>query len=243
MRFAVFSIATAPDIESARRVHQLPSLDDVSVAKVLFHRRKQESGGETLRWDQRAVAGITVVHHSIDSLQIQTLSSATASEPEMLQAYYAAELRNGRMVSWNGGQSDQALMRFRTLLHEVTFPAYWQALSESGDPHLDLCDWFAATGHERPGLDETARRLGYPGLAGLSEEALTEDWLNGDRSAVGAFTELAALNTYLLALRVFVVTGEISRHDSARVALRLREELRRQPGEHLARFMAAWGDR
>ncbi|HPE80725.1 MAG TPA: hypothetical protein PKZ35_12030, partial [Gammaproteobacteria bacterium] len=55
-----------------------------------------------------------------------------------------------------------------------------------------------------------------------------------------AFSEIAALNTYLLALRVFSVTGQVTRHDSARVQNNLRQALARRSDGHLVDFLAAW---
>ena len=93
---------------------------------------------------------------------------------------------------------------------------------------------------DRPNIHETARKLGLPGMLGLNDEKVTDAWLKGDGDGVRAFSEVLALNAYLLAMRLFSTTGELPRHDSERVAKTLREGLgqRRQP--HIDKFLGAW---
>lgn len=244
MRFVVFAIARVPDTATARRLFDLDGLDDTDVAKVLAHQRKQQTGdSETLRWDQAAIAGITLVQHSVDKVQVETLSGPGRGEPEMLEAFYRAALREGRTVSWDGERDALPLIHFRSLCHSVSFPAYWQTRRERSDFHLDLGHSLAVSADDAPGLDETARRLGFPGLTGLEPEQIAEAWLGGDVEPVRAWTELCALNVYLMALRLFGVTGQVSRHDGARAENTLRDFLGRRREPAIERFLAAWEGR
>lgn len=244
MRFVVFAIARVPDTATARRLFDLEGLDDSDVAKVLAHRRKQQTGAsEALRWDQAALAGITLIQHSLDKVQVDTLSGPGRGEPEILEAFYRAALREGRTVSWDGGRDGLPLIHFRSLCHSVGFPAYWQTRRERSDFHLDLGQWMAVSGDDAPGLDETARRLGFPGLNGMDPEQLAEAWLAGDVEPLRAWTELCALNVYLIALRLFGVTGQVSRHDRARAENSLREYLGGRREAWIERFLAAWEGR
>jgi predicted PolB exonuclease-like 3'-5' exonuclease len=243
MRFAVLALASVPDTATTRRLFELHDLDDRSVAKVLFHRRKQQTGSsEELRWDQRAIAGITLIQHSVDDVSVESLHLDTHSEAEMLHAFYRVMLRYGSLISWDGGRQSLPLLHFRTLMHDVSYPAYWQALRERSDLHLDISDWLSPVPDDRPSLDRTARRLGLPGLLGHDEGSVVDAWLQGRPEGIHAFSDIAALNTYLLALRLFVTTGEVARHDSARVRARLRELLAGAGSRHLTDFLAAWGE-
>lgn len=244
MRFVVFAIARVPDTATARRLFDLDGLDDGDVARVLAHRRKQETGSsEALRWDQAAVAGITLVQHSVDKVQVETLSGPARGEPELLEAFYRAALREGRTVCWDGERDALPLIHFRSLCHSVSFPAYWQTRRERGDFNLDLRQWLAVSGDDAPGLDETARRLGFPGLGALDPEQVADAWLAGDTDAASAWTELCALNSYLMALRLFGVTGQVSRHDGARAENTLRDHLRQRGEPWIERFLATWEGR
>lgn len=241
MRFSVFALATVPDTETSRRLFDLADLDDQAVAKVLYHRRKQQTGvSEDLRWDQRAIAGITLIQHSVDKLQIDTMTPASHREPEMLEAFYKAALRDGRMVCWNGVRSDIPLVHFRSLCHAIAFPAYWQTIKDRNDFHVDILEWLSPPGNDRPGFDETARRLGAPGMLGRTADSMIEAWWEGRHGEIQAYSELAALNLYLLALRLFGITGQVTRHDGARALGSLRTMLARRDEDHLKAFASAW---
>lgn len=241
MRFAVFAITPVPDTATARALFDLEGLDDADVARVLFHRRRQQTGtSEALRWDQRAIAGICLIQHSVDQVQIQTLTLAGHDEVQMLEAFFRAAVREGRLVSWDGERLALPLLHFRSLRHAVSFPAYWQTRRERADWHLDVRQWLAAAADDAPDLDETARRLGLPGMPGLDQQRVYEAWLGGRHADIAAYCELSALNVYLIALRLFSTTGQLSRHDAARVQLNLRETLLRREEPSVRSFLDAW---
>lgn len=243
MRFSVFALSSVPDTETTRQVFALDDLDDKSVSKVLFHRRKQQTGSsEVLRWDQRAIASLTLIQHSVNDVHMSAMNLSAHSEEEMLHAFFDAILREGRMVSWGGQQVDVPLIHFRTLKQQVSYPAYWQSLKTRGEMHLDICDWLSPPAGDLPSLDETARKLGFPGLLNRDEDTVLDAWLHGRQDEVQGFSDLAALNIYLLALRLFNVTGEMTRHDNVRVKAKLRDELGSRDGQHLAEFLSAWSE-
>jgi hypothetical protein len=241
MHFSAFALSTVPDTATTRRQFKLDDLDDRSVAKVMFHRRKQQTGSsEILRWDQRAIVGITLIRHSLDAMRMETLTLDDCREQDLLHAFYKTALGGDRMVSWDGEQVLVPLLHFRTLSHGLSYPAYWHACSTGKPVHLDVRSWLSPGLDDRPTIDETARKLGFPGMLGLSDEQVSDDWLRGERAPAAAYSEVVALNTYLLALRLFSVTGEMSRHDSTRVEGTLRDGLSERPGRHLRAFLEAW---
>lgn len=241
MRFSVFAVATVPDTDTTRRLFDLHDLDDKAVSKVLFHRRKQQTGAsEELRWDQSAIASISLIKHAVDQVQIEGMNLETHREQDMLDAFYAAAVHEGFLVSWDDTDSVMPLIRFRTLKHGIRHPAYWQQLSERKALHVDVRGWLSPAADDRPGLDETARKLGLPGMLGMTEDDVFSAWLQDRQSDVQAYSDLVAINTYLLALRLFGVTGQMTQHDNRRVQTRLREILLGQDAAHLAAFAAAW---
>ena len=57
MNVLVFDIETVPDVASGHRVHGLEGRGDDHVAKVMFHKRREETGLDFLRLHlQRIVA-------------------------------------------------------------------------------------------------------------------------------------------------------------------------------------------
>ncbi len=241
MRFSVFALSTIPDTATTRRLFDLHDLDDKSVSKVLFHRRKQQTGSsETLRWDQRAIAGMTLIQHSLDGFRIDSMTLERHTEEQMLHAYYQAALKDGRLVSWDGEQALIPLIHFRSLKQGVSYPAYWAACDGDVRLHLDIRSWLSPGIADRPMLNETARKLGCPGMLGLDDNAVCDAWLKGDYDRVRAYSDVIALNTYLLAISLFCVTGEMTQGDGARIRRALREWLKGIEGRHFGDFLDAW---
>lgn len=241
MRFLVVALSSVPDTTTARRLFGLDDLDDKDVSKVLMHRRKQQTGSsEILRWDQRAIAALTLIRHSVDKVQIESMNLAAHTEAEMLEAFYKGAMRDGCTVSWDGQHKVLPLIHFRTLMHEVSYPAYWQALKMGLESHLDVRGWLSTAPEDRPELDETARKLGFPGMLKHDEDSVVRAWLQNAHAGVQAYSDITALNTYLLASRLFGVKGEMTRHDAGRTLNKLRDELARRDEPHLAEFLSAW---
>ena len=241
MRFSVFALSTVPDTATTRRLFDLDDLDDQAISKVLFHRRKQQTGSsETLRWDQRAIAGMTLIRHSIDGFHIESMSLASHTEEQMLRAFYQAALKDGRLVSWDGEQVLVPLIHFRSMKESVSYPAYWEACRAGTKVHLDIRSWLSPMLEDRPTLNETARKLGYPGMLDLDDDAVCDAWLAEDYNDVRAYSDVVALNTYLIAVRLFCMTGEMPQHDGARIQRALRDWLKGIKGRHFNDFLNAW---
>lgn len=242
MRFCVFALSSVPDTATTRQLFDLQDLDDKSVSKVMFHRRKQQTGSsEVLRWDQRSIASLTLIGHTADTLQFDSMHLGRHSEEAMLGAFFQSAVDHDRMLSWGGESLEIPLVHFRALKHALVYPAYWQALKAGGDQHLDIRNRLSPPGSDLPTLHATARKLGFPGLLKRTENDILDAWLGGRFEEVRAFSDLAALSTYLLALRLFTVTGELSQRDYTEIQERLLGELGKRDDPHLGEFIAAWG--
>jgi len=243
MRFSVVAITSVPDIATTRHLFEVANLDDESVAKVLFHHRRQQTGSsEVLRWDQRAIASITMIHHAADEVRIESLTQGEHDELAMLHGFFQSTHRNPQLVTWGGRYEAIPLIHFRSLLHEVSYPSYWQAQREHNDLHRDLREWLTPEIADGPELDETARRLGFPGLLDQTEDDAVAAWLLSDYAPAQAYSELSAVNTYLIALRLLGVLGELHSRDAIRARERLREALGTRDVAHRTSLLAAWNE-
>ncbi len=241
MRFSIFALSAVPDLATARRVLKLDDLDDESVAKVLFHQRKQQTGAdERLRWSQQMIASMTLIRHAVDDVQIKSMSLATHTEADMLRAYYGHALQHGRMLSWNGMRGGLSMIRFRSLVHRISFPTYWQAERGGKALYADIAAWLSMDDGEPPQLDEVSRQLGLPGMLGVRADGLSGAWLKQSHGELQAFSDLNALNSYLIALRMSMVTGELNPHDAQHAERHLRDLLGERAEEHLKAFLANW---
>jgi predicted PolB exonuclease-like 3'-5' exonuclease len=242
MQFTVFALSTVPDTATTRRLLGLDDLDDKAVSKVLFHRRKQQTGSsEVLRWDQRAIASITLIRHSQQGVQLESLNAPQQTEEALLDALFQAASHSGRMVAWNAEDIDLPLIRFRCLKYSIGLPECWQTRPHAAEIHIDIARWMCDSATDRPMLDGIARKLGFPGMLNRSEQAVMDAWLRGAQDEVRAFSDISALNSYLLALRLFAVRGEISGQESATAVKQLKALLAAAAPAYFSEFLSAWG--
>jgi len=241
MHFTVFALSTVPDTATTRRLFGLDDLDDKAVSKVLFHRRKQQTGSsEVLRWDQRAIASLTLIRHSEHSVQLESLNAPKQTEEALLDALLQAASRSSRTVAWNGEDLDLPLIRFRSLKYSIGLPEYWHTRSHAEKTHIDIASWMCDSETDRPTLDGIARKLGFPGMLNRSEQTVMDAWLLGKQDEVQAFSDISALNSYLLALRLFAVRGEIGGQETATALEQLEALLAGSESGHFSEFLSAW---
>ncbi|MEK7759133.1 MAG: 3'-5' exonuclease, partial [Pseudomonadota bacterium] len=71
MNVLIFDIETIPDVATGRRLYELEGLSDADVAKVMFHKRREETGdSEFLRHHLHRVVAISVVLRHADQLRV-----------------------------------------------------------------------------------------------------------------------------------------------------------------------------
>ena len=243
MQFTVFALSTVPDTPTTRRLFGLDDLDDKAVSKVLFHRRKQQTGAsEVLRWDQRAIASLTLIRHSAKGVRLESLNVHKQSEEALLDVFLHAAWGGDRMVAWNGEDMDLPLVRFRCLKYSIGLPEHWRKGPGETEAHMDIARWLCRSAADQPTMDGIARKLGFPGMLNRSEQTAMDAWLFGSLDEAQAFSDIKALNTYLLALRLFAVRGEITRQESATAAEQLKELLTGDVPGHFSEFVSAWED-
>jgi predicted PolB exonuclease-like 3'-5' exonuclease len=105
---------------------------------------------------------------------------------------------------------------------------------------MDIRGWLSPPSGDRPTLDETTRKLGFPGQLNRTQTSVMDAWLQGRHDEVQAYSDIKALNTYLLALRLFTVTGDMAGHEHEQARNRLLDGLTKHDDEHLASFVTAW---
>ena len=127
MNVLVFDIETVPDVEGVRRLHELEGLSDADVANVMFHKRRQETGGEFLRLHLHRIVAISAVLRSRDTIKVWSLGEEDSPEKELIQRFFdGLERFTPTLVSWNGGGFDLPVLNYRALLHGVQAPRYWE---------------------------------------------------------------------------------------------------------------------
>ncbi|HSR63858.1 MAG TPA: 3'-5' exonuclease, partial [Gammaproteobacteria bacterium] len=129
MNILVFDIETIPDVDSARRLYDLEGLGDREVAEVMFSQRRQQTGGESdfLRHHLHRIVAISVILRTVDNLNVWSLGESSSGERELLQRFFEGiERYSPMLVSWNGSGFDLPVLHYRSLLHNVSAPRYWE---------------------------------------------------------------------------------------------------------------------
>ena len=243
--FTVFAFSAIPDLDTARKNFGLHDLSDKDVAKVLFHKRKQQTGhSETLNWDQLQIASVSLVHHSQEHVVLETLCLPDVSENAILAAFFQALGTSGRMVCWGGEDNSLALIDFRCMKHRISDKGYWQARQSGLLMFDDLREMLAPAGSEVPSMDAFAGRFDYPGMCGMDDEAVWDAYLLDDFEQIARHSDYRALNTYLLALEMLSLRGELSFAEADRARGSLRKHLEKTTGASGQRhdFITSWDD-
>jgi predicted PolB exonuclease-like 3'-5' exonuclease len=255
MNIFVFDIETVPDVESGRRLYQLTDLDDKNVGRVMFHKRAGESGGsEFLRHHLHRIVAISVVLRTATKFKVWTLGEADSPEAELLQRFFDGIDRfTPTLVSWNGSGFDLPVIHYRSLLHGIAAPRYWDTgaddknfkwnnyLSRYHERHTDVMDVLAGYQPRAVArLDDIATMLGFPGKMGMSGSKVWDNFLAGDIEGIRNYCETDVLNTYLVFQRFELIRGHINAVQYAQVSEQVRAELEKENKPHLNEFLQNW---
>lgn len=231
MNLIAFALCSIPNVAAARRLYDVDGLDDEAVAKILFHRRKQETGSEALRPDQQRIAVLSLIHGEPEQPRLVTLPAGGEDEAGMLRRLGETLGGTGRLAGWHL-EEPLTVLRLRSVRLGVALPRLWQ------EEHLDLADSWGADAC----IDQAARLMGLPGLGTSHGLDAWETWLAGDQQRVCSWTELRALNSWQLAHKLLVAQGRLTPAHAKAGVQALRQRLTETGTEHLRDYAAALED-
>jgi predicted PolB exonuclease-like 3'-5' exonuclease len=255
MTVIVFDIETVPDIEGGRRLYNLHDLSDKEVANVMFYKRRQETGdSEFLRLHLHRVVAISLVMRDREHFKVWSLGDPDSPEDEIVRGFFdTIERYTPTLVSWNGGGFDLPVLHYRSLVHGISAPRYWETgeedssfkwnnyLSRYHSRHTDLMDVLAGfQPRANAPLDEMAALLGFPGKMGMSGAKVWDAYRHGEIRSIRDYCETDVLNTYLVYLRFQLIRGQLTRTEYDDECRFVRQSLRQEGKAHLDEFLAAW---
>ena len=254
MNIFVFDIETIPDVNGGRRLYNLDGLSDKEVANIMFHKRRQETGNEFLRLHLHRVVAISVVLRSRDRLAVWSLGDEAADEKEIIERFFnGIDKYVPTIVSWNGKSFDLPVLHYRSLLHGIQAPRYWETgdndqsfrwnnyLSRYHRRHTDLMDVLA--GFEMRAnapLDEVATLLGFPGKMGMSGAKVWDNYQAGELAGIRNYCETDVLNTYLVYLRFELINGNLTPAEYEQECQLVRDTLQEEDKPHFKEFLSHW---
>lgn len=255
MNVLAFDIETAPDVDTARRLYGLAGLSDADVARVMFEKRREETGGsDFLRHHFHRVIAISTVLRRTDSLRVWSLGGPDSTEAELIGRFFEGiEKFTPTLISWNGGQFDLPVLHYRAMLHGIPAPRYWDTgnddrdfrwnnyLSRYHERHTDLMDMLSGYQLRATApLHEIAVMLGLPGKMGMSGADIWEHYRAGKIEDIRNYCETDALNTYLIYLRWELLRGNLDRAGWDKEQQLVRDTLISDGKPHLRAFLAEW---
>lgn len=252
MTVLVFDLETIPDVEAGRKLYGLDGLSDEDTAKAMFALRRAKAGNDFLPHYLQKIAAISLVLHQGQQVKVWSLGDEKSDEKELISRFYSGiEKYTPTLVSWNGGGFDLPVLHYRTLLHGISAPTYW----ESGDNqqafrwnnylnrfhyrHLDLMDVLAAYQNKAfAPLDDIATMLGFPGKMGMSGAKVWDEYRAGNLAGIRNYCETDVLNTFCVYLRFELMRGVLTQTEYQTETERLKAYLASESDKpHLQEFL------
>ncbi|MDH4133570.1 MAG: 3'-5' exonuclease [Gammaproteobacteria bacterium] len=255
MNVLVFDIETIPDTAAGRRLYELEGLSDDDVAKIMFHKRREETGdSEFLRHHLHRIVAISVVLRHADQMKVWSLGDEKSSEADIIRRFFeGVEKYTPTLVSWNGGGFDLPVLHYRSLVNGVSAPRYWDTgeldrdfkwnnyLNRFHSRHTDLMD--VLSGYQSRAtapLDNIAQLLGFPGKLGMDGSKVWGAYQAGKITEIRNYCETDVLNTYLIYLRFELIRGNLDAAGYEKEQQKVRDCLKDEDRPHLREFLDAW---
>lgn len=252
-----YDIETIPDLVNGRRLLNLsPESSDQEVAEGLYNRRMIQTQGSSqfLPHYLQQIVAISVIVSTDEWVKVWSLGDEHSSEAEIIERFFEGIQRyTPILVSWNGSGFDLPVLHYRSLLHKVCAPRYWEIgetdnnfkwnnyLSRYHYRHTDLMDVLAGyQGRANAPLDELAIMLGLPGKMGMHGREVFAQYQKGEILSIRHYCETDVLNTYLIYLRFQLIKGQKSLEDFQLEEERLRSYLLGTGKPHLIEFEEKW---
>lgn len=255
MNCLVFDIETVPDIEAGRRIYEIDdAISDSDVAEIMFTKRREQNGQEFLALPFHRVVAISAVLRSGKQFNVWSLGAVDSDEKEIITRFYdGIERFTPTLVSWNGSGFDLPVLHYRSLLHGIIAPRYWDTGEDDRDfkwnnylnryhsRHTDLMDVLAAYQQRAiTSLEIAATLLGFPGKMGMSGASVWSYFQSGKIKEIRDYCETDVLNTYLVYLRWLLISGRLSLRQYDDECIVVREFLAAQSQTHFTEFLNTW---
>ena len=248
-----FDIETVPDVEGLRRLHDIDSrVPDRDVAEFAFRERRARTGNDFLPLHLQRVVAIACALRDGESFRVWSLGSADSGEADIIGRFFEGiDKYTPQLVSWNGGGFDLPVLNYRSLVHGVCAPRYWDTgeddkefrfnnyLNRYHSRHTDLMDVLSMyQSRATAPLDDLAQLLGFPGKLGMDGSKVWDAYLAGEIEHIRNYCETDTVNTYLVFQRFQMLRGAC-RPDRYREEVELvRSTLSRYDAPHWREFLS-----
>lgn len=250
----VFDLETIPDVEGLRAINGWHDQSDDQVVQAAFAEREQKTGNTFLQHHLHKIAVIGCVFRDDNGFRVKCLGQLDDNESTLIQSFFKTiDHYTPRLVSWNGSGFDLPVLHYRSLIHGVASPRYWDTgqddrdfkynnyLSRYHDRHIDLMDVLAKYGgRANAPLDDMAKLCGFPGKLGMDGSKVWQAWHEGRGQEVRAYCETDVVNTWLVFCRFRLIRGELTPQAYEQEMQLVREHLQSIDAPHWHEYLRAW---
>jgi len=251
----VFDLETIPDADALRRLNGWsPEWDDTQVVETALMQRQASHGNDFLPLHLHKIAVIGCAFRDASGFRVRTLGQNGDAEASLMTHFFKTiERYVPRLVSWNGSGFDLPVLHYRSLIHGVPAPRYWDTgeddrdfkfnnyLSRYHNRHVDLMDVLAKySGRANAPMDDLARLCGFPGKLGMDGSQVWRAWQNGQRDEVRAYCETDVVNTWLLYTRFRLIKGELDAQAYDAEITLVRDALAAIDAPHWIEYLRTW---
>ncbi len=251
----VFDLETIPDADGLRRLNpEWGGLPDTEVIELALAARRESHGNDFLPLHLHKVAVVGCVFRDAQGFRVRTLGEPDDPEPVLLSGFFKTIARyTPRLISWNGSGFDLPVLHYRSLIHGVPAPRYWDMGEDDRDfrynnylnryhtRHLDLMDMLAKyNGRANAPMDELAKLCGFPGKLGMDGGQVWQAWSQGKADEVRAYCETDVVNTWLLYCRYCYLRGEFDLPAYEAEIQLVRDSLAALDAPHWRDYLQAW---
>lgn len=253
MPILVFDIETIPDVDTGRTLYALDGLSDEDTANAMFALRRAKVGSDFLPHYLQKICAISLVLSHNQSIKVWSLGDENADEKELITRFFAGiEKHVPTLVSWNGSGFDLPVLHYRSMLHGISAPTYWEVgdhqqgfrwnnyLSRFHYRHIDLMDVLAAYQNKAfAPLDDISAMLGFPGKMGMSGSRVWDQYQQGEIKSIRDYCETDVLNTWCVYQRFELIRGNLSQEEYRLSIERLKHYLASETSKkHLQEFLS-----
>lgn len=251
----VFDLETIPDAAGLRRLGDYsPDLSDVQVIEAALQARRESHGSDFLPLHLHKIAVVGCVFRDDSGFRVKTLGQADDPEANLIAGFFKTiERYTPRLISWNGSGFDLPVLHYRSLIHGIQAPRYWDMgeddrdfkynnyISRYHNRHIDLMDLLAKyNGRANAPLDDLAKLCGFPGKLGMDGGQVWKAWSDGKADEVRAYCETDVVNTWLVYCRFRLLRGELDQAGYETEVQLVRDTLLASDAAHWKEYMAAW---
>ena len=251
----VFDIETVPDTVTGSRIWDLRGISDDDQVKAMRAKRLEKTGySDFIAHHLHKIVAISAALRSSDGFTIWSIGNANSSERELLQRFFRGiEKFEPVLVSWNGAGFDLPVIHYRSLLHSVSAPSYWEVgdtdrafrynnfISRFHWRHIDVMDVLSGFQPRASApLHEIAQLLELPGKLGMKGSDVWDAYRNGQIDEIRNYCETDVLNTYLIYLQFEQIRGNLTDAELQQEHGRVQAALREEESPHLKEFLEQW---